>query len=114
MLVLGNGNQLDRRFLRCYQNQPTCQPHHIHWSNFELSGTHICINLADTTFVNHDTKCEKKNTKKISYGSQRPVVVFIVACGQYAPKGQAVVRGERKLKSFHKPMFDLSSADVKT
>jgi hypothetical protein len=53
-----------------------------------------------TAFVCHDTKCATKYTKKISYGSQRPVVSFIVARGQYAPNGQGSMqvrpRGQKK------------------
>jgi hypothetical protein len=46
MLLLGNSNQLDRRSVGCSQNQPKCQHHRSHWLSLELSGTHICMNLA--------------------------------------------------------------------
>ena len=48
-----------------------------------------------TAFVYNETKRQNKNMKKTTYGSQRPVVEFIVARGQYAPNGQAVVIGDR-------------------
>jgi hypothetical protein len=52
-LVLGSGNLPGRRFPRCYRNQPTCQRHHSHWWNLELSGTHICVNLASQPLYFH-------------------------------------------------------------
>ena len=47
-------------------------------------------------FVYRETKCQNKYKNKTSYGSQRPVVEFVTARGQYAPNGQAVVRWDRR------------------
>lgn len=61
-----------------------------------------------SAFVYHETKCLHKYTKRTSYGSQRPVVEFPLARGQYDPNGQATVIGDRKARVIHKLMSDLS------
>jgi hypothetical protein len=46
--------------------------------------------------------------KTMTYGSQRPVVIFTLACGQYEPSGQATRNKptNRKLKAYWKILID--------
>lgn len=56
-------------------------------------------------FAYHGLNSNQTRKEKTTYGSQRPVVMFTLACGQYEPSGQATAIN-KKLNTHWKILMD--------